>query len=83
MQLLGNCWKFSGSEDFERLQCEQPDGRMDLPNVRRPYHYRGISAPTGGGSPETFDLGMSISRVARNVRTRGLGTEKTLGPKEI
>ena len=23
-QLLGNCWKFCSSDDFERLLCEQP-----------------------------------------------------------
>jgi hypothetical protein len=51
--------------------------------MRRRYHYRGIPAPTGGGSQETFDLGMSISWVARNVEEQGPGTKKSLGLKEI
>ena len=62
----------------------------NLPRKRQPhgyarmwhYHYRGISAPTGSGSQEAFDLGMFISRVTRNVEAQGPGMAKTLGPKE-
>jgi hypothetical protein len=56
---------------------------MDMSNVTWYYHYRGIPAPTRGGSRETFDLGMSISRVTRNVEAQGPGTARWLGPKEI
>jgi hypothetical protein len=51
--------------------------------MRRRYHYRGIPAPTGGGSQEPFDLVMSISWFARNVKEQGPGTAKALGLKEI
>lgn len=63
--------------------CREKGSRMDMRNVTWHYHYRGIQAPTGSGTQETFDLGMSISRVTRNVKVRGPGMAKTLGPKEI
>ena len=54
-----------------------------ISNVRLPYHYCGILAPTGSGSQETFDLGMYISRVTRNVKVRGPSIAKTLGPRRF
>ena len=44
--------------------------------MRRAYHYRGISAPTVGGTPETFDLGMSLFPDAGNVKLQGPGMAK-------
>jgi len=61
-------------------QCSRRKGRRTpIPKVRRNYHYRGISPPTGSGSQETFDLGMFISLVTRNVEAQGPGMAKRWG----